>query len=362
MEIGGVQIDEIRKGLLDCFDAGETFLQLGQTLKCISPFHFSILYEIDWKSTTLLPLAIYPLKPGSFPSAENISIPFAFHISSLFSQDWIELSNEGDLFPPASMNSWETTLPPLILFPLKVKQRILSAIAFYGFPCRERAILEKVSSFLKEVSPIIEKNILVEKTARKNQRLETILNFSMSHYLVINRAGIITDFLPGKENLLGFTPESLVGQDISSLFPRGKGVMKTIMNHADTGGRGVTVLITLANGEKELASVTVVKTILKYSQKREYFLLRIDPSDLTRKEIPGSGREEEERDGEILMKIHLCPENLNCIKMLGRRSRYMGKGLFLIHGPSFQEERCGEECTCLTELISVSNHTRAKFT
>lgn len=361
MEIGGVHIEEIRKGLLECFDARETFLQLGQTLKRISPFHLSILYEIDWKSTSLQPLASYPLRPDSFPKLEESPIPFASHISLLFSQDWLDLTEEVDLFPHALVKSRE--IPhPLILFPLKVRQRILSAIAFCGFPCKERKVLETVSTFLKEVSPIMEKNMLVEKTARKNQRLETILNFSMSHYLVINRAGIITDYLPGKEILLDYKAEDLVGKDISSLFPKGKGVIKTIMNHAETGGRGVTALLTLSTGEKELATVTVEKVILKYNQKREYFLLRIDSPDLARKEIPGSPREGEGRDEEILMKVHLCPENLNCIKMLGRRSRYMGKGLFLIHGPSFQEERCGEECPCLTELISVSNHPRAKFT
>jgi PAS domain-containing protein len=354
--------EEIKREFLHCFNAGEAFSCLAEKLNGKLNFHQVLLFEIDWLSMTLHPISIFPSISKELAARRDLFIPLINSVSDIFSLKWFTLEPGWGVDQPTA-ESKSPMCRSLLAFPLKVDQRVSSLIAFSGFQSKEVDELEQVSSFLEEISPLVEKCLLMEKTARRNQRLETILNSGNSNYFIIDRAGDIIEFIPGQDNFLEFNPEEVTGQSFSRLFSRSTHFLEFFRDFIQIESKPLTALLKFPSTAKVLSTLTVEKILLRYNQEREYFLVKVERYHNKEKTPPSSssGRNDMTSDGDLFMRVHFCPENLHCVKRLGRHARYMGEGIFLTEGTILNEERCKESGNCLTDLISVGNNPDPKF-
>lgn len=349
-------IEEIKNELIDCFDSGESFLHLGMILKRLIRFQVAIFFEIDWKTVNLVPLNFFPSASRKVLKLQNLAIPFDSSIIDIFSQQWIKIKKEGER--SGFMNRALDDLPePFILFPLKVKQRVLSAIGLSGMKYKKEKDLDDLSELFRQLSPLLEKNMLIDKSVRRNQRLETIIGLGPTTYFIVNRKGYINEFLPCNKNFLGYTAEEVIRKPVSLLFPMGNTILKTIWKEVKSNNNRVWGLLNLSNGRKNLASLTVEKVLLKYTLQKEYYLVGIEPmeNELLGSISPEPTKLKKQADTRSIIRVHICPENLRCIRRCGKMAEYAGEGMFIIDNPSFNDERCIPEKKCLAEFLSVGN-------
>jgi hypothetical protein len=355
-------VEEVKNELIECFDSGESFLHLGLMLKRCIRFQVAILFEIDWKTITLVPLNFFPSASRKILKLQNLSIPFDSSIIDIFSQKWIPIKRKGE--QSGFMNKSLSELPdPFILFPLKVKQRVLSAIGISGLKYKKEEELEELSDLFQRLSPVLEKNMLIDKSVRRNQRLETIIGLGPTTYFIINRTGYINEFIPCDNNFLGYTPEEVIRKPASLLFPMGSPILKTIWKQVKKDNNRVWGLVNLANRKRNLASLTVRKVLLKYTLQKEYYLVGIEPmeSDLFASLSSDPASPKKPADGSQTIRVHICPENLRCIRRCGAMAQYFGEGKFVIENPSFKDERCEPQSNCLTEFLLVGNDANAEI-
>lgn len=350
-------LEEIKNDLIECFDSGESFLHLGLILKQLIRFHVAIFFEIDWKTINLVPLNFFPSATRRVLKLQNLSIPFDSSIMDIFSQNWILVNRKGER--SGFINGNLNELPdPFYLFPLKVKQRVLSAIGISGLKCKMEKDLDELSDLFRQVAPLLEKNMLMDKSVRRNQRLETIIGLGPVTYFVVDRTGYINEFIPCNENFLGYSAEEVIRKPLSIIFPMGVPILKLIWKQVRKENNKVCGLVSKSNGKRNLASLTVQKVLLKYTLQREYYLVGIEPLESEFFSRPST---ESPADGvtdgtSLAIKVHLCPENLRCIRRCGKMALYHGEGKFVIDNASFKEERCNPRKYCLTEFASIGNN------
>lgn len=354
-------IEDLKTELIECFDSGESFLHLGMSLKRLARFQLAIFFEIDWNTISLVPLNFFPSATRKVLKLQNLSIPFDSSIIDIFSQSWIPFKKAGERSGLIGREIDE--LPePFVLFPLKVKQRVLCAIGLSGLKYKKEKDLDDLSELFRQLSPVLEKNMVIDKSMRRNQRLETIIGQGPTTYFIVNRTGHINEFLPCNKNFLGYTPERVVREPLSLLFPMGKPILKAIWKQVRSNNSRVWGLVNLANGSKNLASLTVEKVLLKYTLQKEYYLVGIEPLE---SELLGSISSDKtslatQKDGCSVIRVHICTENFRCIRRCGKMAEYSGEGTFIVHNATFKDERCALENNCLTEYLSVGNHPRTE--
>ncbi len=350
-------IEELKRSLLESFDIEESFLIVGMKLKNHLRFQLAVFFEVDWKNLYLIPAAMFPSARRSILTYKHREISVSDFIYDIFSKPWIEFTGK------SSANSPDERLPdcfpaPFFLFPLKVKQRIMSAVGIGGMTNPSEENLKMVAKIIEETAPILEKNLLIDRTIKRNQRLETIIGSGDSTYLVVDRGGYVSDYIPDHDNSLGFSQEEVARKPITHLLGNSEGIVRRIWKDVFRGNSCFTILINNSGNRKELATVSIKKALLKYTLQKEYYLLRIRSieQDLAKRfsMSPDTG------ETCLHVKIKLCPENLICVKKLGKKVHYIGEGKFLVTAGEFMKERCNENPGCITEISTISYDSKVK--
>lgn len=349
-------IEDTQKELLECFDSEESFHHLALKLKRIIRFQVAVFFEIDWKTTSIVPTSFFPTGKRTVSGLKNISLSLSSSAIDIFSRGWIRLhpADGTSIIPDRALNDLPS---PVFLFPLMVKQRVLCAVGLSGLKYNGEKDLHRLSHLFHLLSPVMEKNMLLDKTVRRNQRLETIIGLGTETYCIVNRGGDIIEFIPGNDNFLGYTTEEVTRKPAYLLFPGGSEALKALWKQIGNRNSNIAGLVNLTSGKKSLASLSVTKVLLKYTLHKEYYLIRMESlEEELQRSIPSIsifGKKPLEHS--YAVRVHLCTKNLYCIRRWGEQAQYAGEGKFLVHTPMFLEERCRQGEGCVSEVTSIRN-------
>ncbi|RMG58620.1 MAG: hypothetical protein D6713_07325 [Deltaproteobacteria bacterium] len=348
------ELEDLKRALLESFDIEESFLILGMRMKNVFRFQVAIFFEVDWKNLVLVPTCLFPSAKKGLLRRKDREVQVSSLLYELFSKPYLAITGNGGT---------EEVIPgifpkPLYLFPLKVKQRVMSVIGLGGAGEQPRGKLDAMALLLQEIAPYLEKNLLIDRTIRKNQRLETIIGCGASSYVVVDRAGYVIDYIPDSENRLGFNQEKVSRKHLSTLLPEGQGEVRE-MWRAFPRKENFTLLLTDGKERRIMTDLTVRKVLLKYSLQKEYYLLKVVSIE---DELRERYADRLSSDENVLhLTVTFCPENLLCIKRMGRGVSYLGEGRFLVSTREFLRARCDGSNSCFARISPIRHHPQPEL-